>query len=855
MRHLLTTLLSLLLLLVSNVTLAASNQTSCSENESLCANIYQNNSMYIEAISEIFPESTLLLIEGDNIFKKGIEGIARSFYGVTNAATMAMSDTKITNTVIDVYYDKKDEYDTFLSHYKKDKSSVLSQGFIEKIMIVFLAVVGTFTGITLTISMVIKVGKIAKQDKGFEKIFNNISLQSVMYIILAASIVPFSAGVLPPLGLFILAVSLVGCFIASGFVAMISGVLLEILSSDSVYDVSSLKDNTQFEKQLIELIDKNSDEAAESIVLIDLELANLIVSKDGISKVDDATFRKVFAEDEGMEVNESCVYGEYWHFSIITNDSCKSFREFLSFKSPIASADFQGTWREKLRGFVRSRFDEDYFSDYFDTEDAVIALILDDFMKEVYRRVESRKTQICSASMSGGMSSDSKQLAQRWFCNKFNYKTGTWNDSGETYASEIVTQRINGATKLELNKLAHQIQQDSVVDDVQNYKSSLEAITTSINSKITLDNDAHRIDIDGSNIAKAFFSIVHELDQRYRYSSKITGEAFRHLDRIYRAIMEVSPLVVKSGNGLAETAGFDHREQDCAIFAFFCDPVETTLDQSVEENNLYLNAASKQSIVVKLMDYVRRNEDVEQNIYSASNRFATLAITSLASTKVAASIHGAYKRDRIKSDNPMISDAELDQMTSASKLLNKIINPILALAVGIYIWLTTPILLAVIWKMLNIIFRLIINIALTPVAILEFIWKISDDTHDTDNILIPDRLKNILIRTLIDPVSITISFSVGIIVTLIVYKFSKGVIASISGLFIDQNTVSLPIVFVLEVLLNALLAAYIMRKTAKNIEYCHDKVTEFIDDQTGINSNVEDEVDQLKAILLMGFKK
>ncbi|CAH0530708.1 hypothetical protein CTH30272_03050 [Allocatenococcus thiocycli] len=856
MNKFISTLLSLVLLLASNVALAQDQGSSCERGTSLCATLYQNDTLYIEAASQAFPETTKYLLSGDNIFQKIIEGSARSFYVTAEMLTTALSDTKIQYTAIDVYFDHPADYDTFISEYIAGEKSFEVYRFLEKTMVMVLNAVGWFVIGLVILSISLKIIKIAFQDRGFENIANNFSLQSVVFVILPPLLISTNSDTLPLLALSIYSAFLIGCFLASSAVMMLGGLLLELFAAETTYTPIAINDNPQFEKQTMELIDKTADEIAESIILIDLELANVIVTKDGTEKVSNEVFRRVFSEDEGLEINEKCVSGKYWHFNITTSDNCKSFREFLKFKTSITENEFVNDWRYSLRKLVRGHINDDYFAEYFDTEETTLQVMLDDLMKEVYRRVESRKTQICAINIYGSLDDGNNKQSSLWFCTKFDYENSKWSaENGVSFFYGMDVLSFYWADKsTDLNIYIHRVQQWALIDDVQNYKKSLEAISSSIASKIEMDDDSNRIMIDTSNMAKAFFSVTHELDVRYRYSSKITEEAFKHLNRIYTAILEASPLVVKNGAGLAETADIDHREQDCAFFGLMCEPVSTKLDESIEENNKYLKASDSGNVIKLLMDYIHQKESVEQNIYSSTTRFTTMIMPALLSSRVAISFYESYKRNNIKDKNPLMSDAQLNQLASAPKLVKNILNILIVVVLCFIIYGIMPLAYVVIVKLLEMIVRLIIHIMLSPVAVITFLWTVNDRQHDEDNVFMPEKIKNIVARTLIDPVSITVSFAVGIMMSLITYKLSKVIVAAISGLMIDQSSISLPIVFVFEVLLNALLAGYIMMKTASVIEYTHKKVVEFIEDNLGVDSSITDEMDQLKRILTLGFK-
>lgn len=857
MNKLLSTLLSLILLLASNVALADDQGDSCAEGSSLCATLYQNSTLYVEAVSQVFPENTKYLLFGDNIFQKVIEGSVRSFYSTAKMLTTTLSDTSIQNTAVDVYFEKPEEYDTFVYKYSKGEKGFEVYRVLEKTIVWVLNAVGWLVIAIVIASITVKIVKIAYQDKGFENVANNFSAQSIVFVILPPLLISTNSDTLPLLALMIYAGFLIGCFLASAAVMMFGGLILELFASESTYTPAAIKDNPQFEKQIIELIDKTADEAAESIVLIDLELANLIVSKDGTEKVSNEAFRKIFAEDEGLEISEKCVSGEYWHFNLTTSDNCKSAREFLRFKAPMPTAELVNDWRYTLRKMLKSHMNDDYFSELFDVDEAVLEVVISEWMQEVYRRVDARKTQICALNVFKALDDGNNKQPELWFCTKFNHETSEWtliNGESDFYGMDVINFYWSDKST-DLNVYIHQVQRWALVDDVQNYKKSLEAISSSIASKIDMDDDSNRIMIDTSNMAKAFFSVTHELDLRYRYSSKITSEAFRHLNKIYNALLDVSPLVVKNGAGLAETADIDHREKECTFFGFVCRAKHHKLDDTVEENNKYLASSGSGNIIQTLMDYVHQKESVEQNMYSATTRFTTMILPALLSTKVAVGFYESFKRNNIKDKNPLMSDAQLNQLASAPKLITNSLNLLIIVVIGFIIYGIMPLAYVVIVKLLEMLIRLLVHIMLSPIAIITFLWTINDRQHDEENVFMPAKIWNIVARTLIDPVSITISFAVGVMMSLVTYKLSKVIVAAISGLMVDQTSISLPIVFAAEVLLNGLLAGYIMMKTASVIEYTHKKVVEFIEDNLGLDSSVTNEMDELKRILTLGFNK
>lgn len=826
-------------ILISLLIISSQVQADTSEcsQESACVQISAKSETFIEGLTMLLPKTTNELILGDGVLSSAIKSIASLS---NNAAKKLLNanDVTIISTPVDAYYDKFEESESLLLKYKNDPSSFASLNIFESSLKKYMVILGWALSILIISSYVIKVSKIGLNIKDADKVSNNMLLQLPMYLMLVGLIVPIGTN-FPFVVNLLLSFFIVGVFINSLFVTAVLPSFIGLLTSEQVFDSNDIYLNSNLLSEFNESFQETTDSLSDSIVVIDLILSNVIEDQYGEGTPSDSKFRELFKSGEHANLNESCVDGKYWHMNILTKNECKGFSNIVALNTSVLPQKYEGDHFSSIPTYLYNTISTD--NEKVKYEKAQLVSIYEDLLAESYRKADLKKELICSGSNN---ISNSRLYKKSWFCNKFDYETGAFVD-GEHYAESVMNSSGLLSSALDVSVAKSNYQSDILVsyDDKPDTENSLLALKESVKSSLdAYDSAPFVITLYSDNILNGFYSIVNGLEYSGSYLEQLGEISTASVGKVMNSFRDVMPLTNKTiGSSICDRKMA--RRGRCGTKEDLDGYEESAIRTLNYFEKLKGDSSFSAGIQTAFINIIGKN-----GISGDSNIFTTIKqnLGIVSSTTVVTLLAGKLMSFFIQDPD----NSFLRFILKASQIALTLIKLAFFVCIAFFIFGIVSFFLSFIILFIGSLYRLVVHIIMIPLYVLRFLWEVNDAESDEDNVLIPEKIKNVLQRVLVEPLAVSASFLGAALVVVITYWLGAelfalySVMGNVGHLQVFKPSTMAGIV--MSFLVKVMVSAVILVKGSEFMDYLYRKITEFISDGTSISPVPPNELDQIK---------
>lgn len=813
-----------------------------------CVTISASNDTIVEFLSMVFPETTSQKIFKDGTIYNGLIDSAVSGVNTLTKNALNYFGYKVESTPVDNYLGAN--VDTFSSHYMQDFALYKSMALIEFVIVLLLNMASVIAIASIVFVVMIRFHKIAYNLRSVE-VNSNLIMQIPLYLILVGGLISWD-GTLAVIPTFLLTMFYVGALINSCLVVALSASLSELLSSDRTYSPSKLLESPRHIDYIQSKHVQLSDSLAESIVLIDKAVSDLIIVESGGEEPSDALFREKFKGDLGLTINEECISGPYWHMDIAFKQSCQSLREHIKLETAALGSGYNLGWSGLRRAVVDTakRMNP---SETLPNE--LASAIIQDVVHEGYRKANARKEIICATSE---IIENPSEYEREWFCNKFNYSLGYW-EGGSHYA-ESVMNVASGSNQERIAKARDELQRKYHIGSKTNFgEKSTIAFKQAVEAQ-SEENDlsGYAYSVNSNNIVSSFYGVIKGISAGLDASDNLNSHIEEYTEFVYDAVFAVLPAVTKQANGLASTKSSD---EDCLDEACAIDTNDGGLDKQIAivngtENNSVgfwaFGSQIKDYILSKIhyisnvgddaiLDDIRRNQGHNQNLYSSIVTGTNTALTLFGGALVLSEATKQLQWSKIMYQNSHLTAREAKaEVHKGYAWFQKI--TMMFIMVACFMLIITIISLPFYWIMMIMmsIVRLISHIIFIPLHIIQFVFDHSDEEEDEDNVFLPPALTGIAQRCLLEPILITTSFVVAIITTIFAFELSRIMIYGFTDIFINENALFSLAAMFFEIFISLAASMFIFMKSTTFIQYSYQKLSEYVSD--GLELQMPDDV-------------
>lgn len=794
--------------------------------------------LYVEGLSFILPKTTKAVMEKyslvGGLFKLGARYSKVDPY--------------------DAYINEDNPYhgDTIINENTSEGTESTRVGFsLEGTISIINDIVFKFILAVLVFVIIRRMIFVATDMNRIDNLVKKTILQTPALFIAVLMVYPLSSGLNFGQHLLV-AGALSGNYIAAIFTIASSYYLALMSGTYIIYGADKIIENSTDGETLTEAVNGIIDEMSDEIIITDMALdyALMPISGGGATNAN-------FQENAWKEANVSpaCINNQYWHFNSAYKPECEQFRrDNKMFNTGIFKPKY-ASQNSNVQEF-KDRLSE--FSDSKVSESMVQALINFSYMK-----AEDKKNYICS--LSKGVSSE-YQLENSFFCTRFDYTNGNWVEGSyyggdtKTVSIEYAKPRvgisfINNASTRMLNNINKKFREDMLVK-IKNYSIIYRGVLIEPFNAIKLSKEIssftnERISDISSDLMYGINSFTHLIDK-----TDLDHFKFRHHD------YDIPAICFDEGeddykDGEIDCSLYEIDEFDSEYGEYFLDDIfeegrrrvhdveSGYISKKFDEANSFSNLLNKiggwtSSRFGKYFgaDPLKCSDDLGSCIAGINdpfNRVNDVANTVLSfgfGSIIASEVYNSFGLNGFSLTSGL--NQELSGMGSFSLFVG-----FLAKVTGIFAF---SMFFFKVW--ITMLFRLLVNFITQPLITVNFLIKSSGDTEmDNENVLISKKYVGSLIRSVVDSIALAIAFISSFVLAYVTLPLAdiilSMVIADMLGFQVDSvvELITLMILFVCYVMF----ICWVFYQTAKKIPYIFDKITEFVEDTTGVSNDPTDE--------------
>ncbi len=807
--------------------------------EATCLVIQAETDVFVESLSLLFPEvTTSILAEGSGGAGGFIGAILRpTVKGLSEQASnlLLASGVEVDSTLYDVYFGEPELYSPAYLDFSNGGMSPVY--YFEQGLKVFLTIAGYIVSVLILGSFLLKILKLGLVVDGDKLLLRNLIRQIPLIVIVVLCVLPLEDG-LPVFSIFIVGSFLLGAFMAS----VMSSVLASYFSlylMDGI-DTSTVDLIDRAERLTRDMLYVSADEGASELSRNIFNLDYRFMSKAQAVVSGSPSRSELVSEIENIDL-EKCFQGK-WH--LFTNyQGCERMKDYVGdvyeasgsrmyrilenihnggSSAPLNQTEFIEALSDKLVSSWYEREQEGALSN--ENVRTNLSLYVREVIGLSYKKFAARKELFCSQTSQIKTYSLYEDYLN---CSKLNTDTGEFDGMYASELSQAYLQADASSVNIE-NELLWKYNAQPASGISESVVSALAA------SLVAYQFEQEQAEIESEELILKGASIVVMIYEAIRVISGVDVTYVSLLDSskwLSQAVVgKVSHLVQPvEFSGEANPDGYlvDDEMYPVAAERSRTDAVPNPKYNGVNMAGVYsvdLDSGTNPSLFIYLQKHV------------------PVALSTLAGLKMSLVAGTSVWKDS-------------DNIKGSLGIILMVVNILFSISLFFFAFGFIAMLFAVVSLVVASFIRLGVHLVFIPLYVTSFIWERNDEDEDDENVFVPEKLKKVLQRSMVDPLAITVSFLFSIVVISIYFELTARILIEVAGegVFSDNGNVldsfNVAIQFFLKVVFLPVLAGWILFKGNSFVDYIYRKITQFITDDTGGEGDSGNELQDIKELL------